>query len=30
MLELKTDQLAVKDGDRILGLLKLSDVSELL
>jgi osmoprotectant transport system ATP-binding protein len=30
MLELKTDELAVKDGDRIVGLFKLRDVGTLL
>jgi osmoprotectant transport system ATP-binding protein len=30
MLELKTDRLAVKDGDRILGTFRISDVSTLL
>jgi osmoprotectant transport system ATP-binding protein len=30
MLELKTDELAVKDGDRIVGIFKLADVSTLL
>ncbi|HST13729.1 MAG TPA: ABC transporter ATP-binding protein [Gaiellaceae bacterium] len=30
MLELKADRLAVKDGDRILGTFRLSDVSTLL
>jgi osmoprotectant transport system ATP-binding protein len=30
MLELKTDQVAVKDGDRIVGTFRLSDVSSLL
>jgi hypothetical protein len=30
MLELRADQLAVKDGDRILGTFRLGDVSTLL
>jgi osmoprotectant transport system ATP-binding protein len=30
MLELKTDELAVKDGDRIVGVFRLRDVSRLL
>ena len=30
MLELKTDELAVKDGDRVIGIFHLRDVNRLL
>jgi hypothetical protein len=30
MLELKTVRLVVKDGDRVLGVFRLQDASELL
>ena len=30
MLELKTDELAVTDGDRVLGVFRLSDAKQLV